>query len=210
MLALNYSLTITISLPSIGADTLLSTIASQLQAGTTKGLQYIDSAQNPSVLVPANAIVYPSPTSKSTYSFTYVVSFPSSSTLTSASFVFDLTYTTTGKLYYYTLEATYFPSAALQTAGSAAQSSTLLKVTDLFRSEVFKLIYVSQANSVFNFSATPAAQTCTSPTPAQMNYLLSTTSNMLARIGDVVDYLLSAAYSYQQAVATPISNTIHT
>jgi hypothetical protein len=108
-------------------------------------------------------IVYPPVTDSITYTFTYTVTFPTAYTQTSAEFLLVFNYPAPismfNKLYYYTLEATYYPSNQGISVGNANSTSTILKVVDIVRSNLVKLIYVSSANEVFNFTTFPTTST---------------------------------------------------
>jgi hypothetical protein len=209
----NSSIKVTFTLPNASAGTSeLSNLIDNSRFIYARGLQYIDRKSGfpglrRAVSTAAGAsIVYPPVTNNTTYTFTYKVVFPTAYTLTSAEFLLNLNHsraiTSDKNLNYYTLEVTYYPSNEGISAGNANSASTILKVVDIMRSSLVKLIYVSSANAVFNFTTFPTTLT---------NYALKlyavTTSASASSGLNVNEMKLSAPEtitSVEAAVGTPV------
>jgi hypothetical protein len=170
VLSVNYSIKVTFTLPNGGASASgLKNLIESFAFLNSRGLQYVDRTSGSPVVKRAVStaagaqIVYPPVTNNTTYTFTYKVIFPTAYTLTSAEFLLNLNYSQTigydNKLDYYTIEATYYPSNEGISVGNANSTSTILKVVDIIRTNLVKLIYVSSANEVFNFTTFPTTQT---------------------------------------------------
>lgn len=69
------------------------------------------------------------------------------------------------KFVYYTIEAIYYPDTKPISVGSNSNAITVLHAVEVFRSDMAKVIYVSQPGEVFNFTVFPAAA-CTTGTGA--------------------------------------------
>lgn len=153
-LSVNNTLSCVFSFPNLPpSSTALDTFITSLGFASQQGLQYMDPTTN--TLTKAHGIVYPKATEKTTYRMSYTIAFPTAN-MTSAAFYIVLTYPMSLTfLYYYTIEITYSPATTIS-VGSVNQGVTLLKLTDFLRQTTQKLIYVSQPNQVFNFSAFPA------------------------------------------------------
>lgn len=166
-LSVNSTLKITVTLPNNGDINSLILMVDLMNAGNN-GLKYIDNTGPSPILMPVvnaagNPVVLPLPTSPTSYTYTYTIYFPSTFTATSANFVLvmGLDAVVGSKLVYYTVEAISYPPNSLITVASASTGVTLLKAVEILRSNMAKLIYVSQPGEVFNFTVYPAAD-CTS------------------------------------------------
>jgi hypothetical protein len=168
-LSVNYSITVSITLPNTGSSTQLKTFIDDIIANASLGLQYMDYTQNPPVLtqaVDSTGAAFTIPVYSAinnlpnVYSFTYPIAFPIAYTLPSALFYLvlgDTVVLDTNKLLdIYTLQVTYFPSLSGSSVSNPASLVTLLKVTDIIRGNVVKLIYISQANTTESITTFPA------------------------------------------------------
>lgn len=150
-LSVNTSLTVTVGIPNNGDISLFGYLVTFVNAGN--GLKYIDNTGASPQLKPAvdasgNAITLPAATSATSYTHTFVIYFPSSYNATSANFVLVMGFNAVqySKFVYYTVEATSYPTNSLISVGSASTGVTLLKAVEMFRSNMDKLVYVSQPN----------------------------------------------------------------
>lgn len=94
------------------------------------------------------------------------ISFPAGSTFTSARFFLMIPTTLIppavlqqlGPFYfvYYYLEVSYYPSSTGMSAANPSSLSTILKIVDVARTGLVKLIYISQSTPAFNFTFYPA------------------------------------------------------
>jgi hypothetical protein len=158
-LSANYSITILITLPNAADSTQLAGLVSEIS------LEYIDYSSGSLVMRSAvNAggtnFVFPPSTHKTTYSATYAVNFPASTSITSASFVLLVSYSSlsaSSKLDYYNLEVTYFPTTQGISVSNLNTVATILKVTDVMRNNIIKLVFVNSLNGIYNFTAFPAS-----------------------------------------------------
>lgn len=170
ILSLNYSITILITIPNAGPTTQLNTLVSALS------LKFVDESKGSSIVTSAvnkngGGFIFPPASSKYTYSVTYAISFPSTYVLTSAPFVIFVSNSqaiSSLKLDYYTLEVRSFISNQGQTVGNI-NVNVILKIVDTMRSNIIKIIYVSQPATPLNFQISPAAYSA----GAQVNDIFS-------------------------------------
>lgn len=175
-LSVNTTLKITATIPNNADISLFTYLVTFVNAGN--GLKYLDNtgALQPAVDASGNPVVLPAATSFTSYTYTYTIYFPSAYTGTSANFVLVMGFNAIqySKLVYYTVEAISYPTNSLISVGSASTGVTLLKAVEIFRSNMAKLVYVSQPGEVFNFTVFPAA-VCTTGGGASCieNYVVS-------------------------------------
>lgn len=72
----------------------------------------------------------------------------------------------TGKLHWYTIQLDYYPTASGSSVAALALATTILKVTDIMRGTLIKLIFIEKANQFYNFTVFPGA-TCVGQPGAQ-------------------------------------------
>ena len=63
------------------------------------------------------------------------------------------------KLHWYTIQLDYYPTASGSSVAALALATTILKVTDIMRGTLIKLIFIEKANQFYNFTVFPGA-TC--------------------------------------------------
>jgi hypothetical protein len=165
-LSVNNSVTLSFELPNAAISAGFSTIVSMLQ------LLYLDPITKtylPAITASGAAFtVVPPAMGKTTYSITYAVGFPPvvapATPLTSASFILKSNADALMMNYfdYFYLTVTYFPSNQPITASNANSVQTILKITDISRSDLVKVVYLAQPNQYINFTLSPGV-TCTMP-----------------------------------------------
>jgi hypothetical protein len=165
-LSVNNSITILAELPNIATSALFSNFAKALK------LVYLDPISKTYLsAITASGVAFkvgPSAIGKNSLTITYAVSFPAvvapATPLTSASFVLKSDYSgiSVGYFDYFYLHVTYYPSNQPITAANANSVQTILRITDLSRSDLIKVVYLAEPNQSINFTVSPEL---TSPKP---------------------------------------------
>jgi hypothetical protein len=165
-LSVNNTITIFAELPNIVTSSYLSMFVTMVQ------LLYLDPATKmylPAITASgAPFTVTPPATGKTSISMIYAVGFPAAvapaTPLTSASFVLKSNFPglSMGYFDYFYLQVTYYPSNQPITAANANSVQTILRITDISRNNLVKVIYLAEPNQYINFTLSPGV-TCTTP-----------------------------------------------